>query len=115
MCVFSNTCESFEIVLQYLNLTKAYTIADVCDIYRNATVSADIGNFEGYCDGIYATRPDHIRLKINCPGTICIGPDSTLLKITLILLDIIQNYPYIAGYRCKFADIVQYRLKKGPI
>ena len=36
---------------------------DVCDIYRDATISADIGNFEQYRNGTYPARPDHIRLK----------------------------------------------------
>ena len=35
---------------------------DVCDIYRNATVSADIGHFEQYRNSAYLTWPDHIRL-----------------------------------------------------
>ena len=38
---------------------------ELCDIYRNATVSADIGYFERYRNDTYPTRPDHIRLIIN--------------------------------------------------
>ena len=44
----------------YPNLTPE---SDVCDIYRDATISADIGHFEQYRNGTYPTRPDHIRLR----------------------------------------------------
>ena len=40
-------------------------LAELCDIYRDAAVSTDIGDFERYCNGMYPTRPDHIRLIIN--------------------------------------------------
>ena len=40
---------------------------ELCDIYRGATVSADIGYFERYRNGTYPAWSDHIRL-INCPS-----------------------------------------------
>ena len=39
--------------------------AELYDIYRDATVSDDIGYFERYSNGTYPTWPDHIRLIIN--------------------------------------------------
>ena len=47
--------------------TVQYSTAELCDIYRDATVSADIDYFERYCNDVYPTRSDHIRL-INCPS-----------------------------------------------
>ena len=34
-------------------------LADVCDIYGDATVAADIGHFEQYYNGTYTTWLDH--------------------------------------------------------
>ena len=92
--------------------------AELCDIYRDVTVSADFGYFEQYCNSTYPTLPDHIRLIINWPGTTWFRPDPTHNG-----LDTTKNYPNIAGYCPISSDIagycpilphiVQYRLKYG--
>ena len=45
--------------------TAKQSASELCDICRDATVSADIGYFERYRNDTYPTRPDHIRLIIN--------------------------------------------------
>ena len=76
-------------VIVTLNGPIFQAISDVIERYRNDT---------------YPRRPDNIRLIITDPVQLDLDltqhiTDLTLLKITLILLDIAQNYPNIAGYR----------------
>ena len=44
---------------------EALYASEMCDIHRDATVSANIGYFERYHTTTYPTQPDHIRLTIN--------------------------------------------------
>ena len=53
-----------------VQLYNCKSVPELCNIYCNTMVSAYIGYFEQYCNAMYPTPPDHIRLIIKWPGTL---------------------------------------------
>ena len=72
--------------------------AELCDIYCDATVSADIG----YLSDIVTIRIRHSLTILGLYLTDQVRPDLDLTQhITNLTLLKIKNYPNIAGYRPK--------------
>ena len=98
--------------------TKSTCPVNTCIPYY-ATLSDNIGYFERYCNGMYVTRPVHIKFIINWPDMTWFRHDLTpnghdTTKISLISLDIAQNYPNLAGYFPIFAILSAFAWNMSP-